>query len=43
MTKIVIPVYPFCGKENTYPDDDHFIYPECSYKGSASSQGVEID
>lgn len=42
MTKIVIPVCAFCGEENNYPNDDHFIRPEYSYKWSASSQAVEI-
>lgn len=42
MTKIVIPVCLFCGEENTNPDNDNFICPECSYKWSPSSQAVEI-
>ena len=31
MTNITIPACPICGMENTYPDGDNFICPDCSH------------
>ena len=27
-----IPACPLCGMENTYPDGDHFICPDCAHE-----------
>jgi protein PhnA len=27
-----IPACPLCGMENTYPDGDHYICPDCSHE-----------
>lgn len=35
MTKITISACPICGMDNTYPDGDNFICPDCSHEWSA--------
>ena len=35
MSNNTIPACPVCGMENTYPDGDHFICPDCSHEWSA--------
>lgn len=32
MTIADIPACPLCGMENTYPDGDHFICPDCAHE-----------
>ena len=27
-----IPACPRCGMENTYPNDDNYIYPDCTHE-----------
>jgi protein PhnA len=34
MTTQFIPACPVCGMENTYPDSDNFICPDCSHEWS---------
>lgn len=31
MTTPDVPACPLCGMENTYPDGDHFICPDCGH------------
>jgi len=35
MTNNTIPACPVCGMENTYPDGDNLICPDCSHEWSA--------
>ena len=37
MTNNTIPACPICGMENTYPDGDIFICPDCSHEWSANT------
>ncbi len=40
-----IPACPVCGMENTYPDGDNFICPDCSHEWpqvAASSDDAEL-
>jgi protein PhnA len=37
-----IPTCPVCGMNNTYPDGDNFICPDCSHEWSATAQ-VEVE
>jgi protein PhnA len=41
MTNLLITAYPLCGTENTYPDADNFICPDCSHEWSATAQSEE--
>lgn len=34
MTTIDIPACPVCGMNNTYPDGDHLICPDCAHEWS---------
>lgn len=38
-----IPSCPVCGMENTYPDGESFICPDCSHEWSANTQSTEIE
>ena len=41
-----VPACPQCGQENTYPDADQFICPDCGHewpKAAAASQEDEAD
>lgn len=38
MSTYVIPSCPVCSMDNTYPDADKFICPDCSHEWSASAQ-----
>ena len=33
-----IPACPVCGLENTYPDGDHFICPDCTHEWPAAAE-----
>ena len=37
MTNSTIPACPICGMDNTYPDGDNFICPDCSHEWSAAA------
>ena len=41
MPNNLIPAYHVCGMENTYPDGENFINPDCSHEWSASTQLTE--
>lgn len=43
MTTIDIPACPVCGMNNTYPDGDHLICPDCAHEWSltATPEAVE--
>lgn len=43
MTNMTIPACPVCGMENTYPDGDNFICPDCSHEWSINIQSVEVE
>ena len=38
-----IPACPQCGLENTYPDGDNFICPDCGHEWPAQAQAEEGD
>jgi protein PhnA len=42
MTTNTIPSCPVCGMDNTYPDGDNFICPDCSHEWSATTS-VEVE
>jgi protein PhnA len=35
MSTLIAPACPVCGMENTYPDRNHFICPDCIHEWSA--------
>lgn len=37
MTTHDIPPCPVCGMENTYPDGEHFICPDCAHEWSQAT------
>ena len=43
MTNITIPACPVCGMDNTYPDGDNFICPDCSHEWSAVTAQEEAE
>ena len=43
MTSQSIPACPVCGMENTYPDGDNFICPDCSHEWSETSKQDEAE
>ena len=43
MTNTTIPSCAVCGMENTYPDGDNFICPDCSHEWSVISMQVEAE
>jgi len=43
MTNTTIPSCPLCGMENTYPDDNHFICPDCTHEWSAIASKEESE
>ncbi len=38
-----IPPYPVCGMENTYPDGENLIYPDCFYEWLSNTKSVEVE
>jgi protein PhnA len=38
-----IPACPVCGMENTYPDGENFICPDCSHEWPANIPSVEVE
>ncbi len=38
-----IPACPICAKENTYPDGDNFICPDCMHEWSSKLKPEEIE
>ncbi len=38
-----IPACPVCGMENTYPDGDNLICPDCSHERSVNTTSDEIE
>ncbi len=42
MTTQSIPACPVCGLENTYPDGDNFICPDCSHEWPITAH-VEVE
>lgn len=43
MTTNTIPACPVCGMENTYPDGDNFICPDCAHEWSAKAAETEAE
>ena len=43
MPASTIPACPQCGLENTYPDGDNFICPDCGHEWPAQAQAEEGD
>ena len=43
MANNMIPACPVCGMENTYPDGDNFICPDCSHEWSATATQEESE
>jgi protein PhnA len=43
MSTLIAPPCPVCGMENTYPDGDHFICPDCSHECSAIASKEESE
>ncbi len=43
MTTQSIPACPVCGMENTYPDGDNFICPDCSHEWSQVAKQDETE
>ncbi len=43
MSTLIAPPCPECGMENTYPDDNHFICPDCSQEWSAMASKEESE
>lgn len=43
MDKPTAPVSPVCGMENTYPNDNHFIFLNCSREWSALVPKEELE
>jgi len=42
MTTNIIPSCPVCGMENTYPDGNNFICPDCSHEWSQIAKQDEL-
>ena len=43
MSTLIAPACPVCGMENTYPDRNHFICPDCSHEWSAIASKEESE
>jgi len=43
MSVLTAPTCPVCGMENTYPDNNHFICPDCSHEWSELASKEEIE
>ncbi len=43
MINTKIPLCPVCGMENTHPDGDNFICPDCSHEWLATSNQEEAE
>ena len=43
MSALIAPPCPECGLENTYPDGNHFICPDCSNEWSAIASKEESE
>lgn len=43
MTTIDIPACPVCGMNNTYPDGDHLICPDCAHEWSLISTPETVE
>lgn len=43
MPNYLIPACPVCGIENTYPDSDNFICPDCFHEWSINTQSDEVE
>ncbi len=43
MTTNTIPSCPVCGMENTYPDGENFICPDCSHEWSQTAKQDEVE
>ncbi len=43
MSTLLAPPCPECGMENTYPDDSHFVCPDCSQEWSAMASKEESE
>ncbi len=41
MSTLIAPACPVCGMENTYPDGNHFICPDCTHEWSAATSSTE--
>jgi protein PhnA len=38
-----IPACPICAMENTYPDGENFICPDCSHEWSLNTPSIEVE
>ncbi len=43
MINTIIPPCPICEMENTYPDGDNFVCPNCAYEWSAIASKKESE
>lgn len=43
MSTLIAPPCPVCDMENTYPDSNHFICPDCSHEWSAIASKEESE
>ncbi len=43
MSVLTAPTCPVCGMENTYPDGNHFICPDCYHEWSVITSTEEIE
>lgn len=43
MTTTTIPACPVCGMNNTYPDEDHFICPDCTHEWSLTATPETVE
>ncbi len=43
MSTLIAPPSPVCDMENTYPDSNHFICPDCSHEWSAIASKEESE
>jgi protein PhnA len=39
MPIMTVPACPVCGMENTYPDGDNYVCPDCAHEWSMAAQG----
>lgn len=43
MSTSSFPTCPQCGQDNTYPDADQFICPDCAHEWSATAEAADED
>ena len=43
MSTTTFPSCPQCGQDNTYPDGEQFICPDCTYEWSAAADATDED